>query len=268
MGMLSLTCLIFIVKLFHPLARNAMKVATLSDYSHTAIQHLHRLNSIGTTTIALGNGFVSAAAILSTISLLFSLCLFGDLDLSYLLLIDAFLLVGILTGGTLPFIFSGFLLTGLRKAVLNSITEISRQFKEIPYLYEDKAKPDVIKASDKQACIAMDSLIIPGILMAAVPIIAGYGLGERFLFGIVLGTFLSGFNQGYFWSNLGDSLYQAKHVIEGGYYGGKESLLFSNIETAGNIGAFYKDLLGPSITILIKSVTIISMLVFLLLSLP
>ncbi len=266
LGMLSVTCFILIAKLFSPMAHTVSSIAKLSDSPGASIKNLYQMDKIGMTTIALGNGFASSASVMTTLSLLLSIIFLVKIDISQLLLVDLKLLFGIIIGITLPFVFSGFLLQGLDKCVLAGFREILRQFREIPYLIQNKAKPDMTKASDTLSCVSMDALIIPGIIMGVVPISIGYIIGIKCLFGVALGTFLTGFNQGFFWANLGDALHHAKRYIENGSYGGKESPTYQNILTADNIGSLYKDLLSPSINIVIKAVTIISTLVIVLLS--
>ncbi len=267
MGMLTMTGLILSTNIFDPLAVNAYKIAKLSESSQTTIRNAQKLAQIGNTTAALGNGFASGAAVLSTFSLFFSLLLIAGVDLSYLLLVDILLFVGLIIGLTLPFVFSGFLLNGLKTGILAVITEVSRQFRDIPYLYEGKARPDIIKASDLISIIAMNAMVVPAFLMALAPISIGYIFGVKMLLGVALGTLLTGLTQSFFWGNLGDALHNARTFIEGGHFGGKNSPTFEKIQTADNIGDAFKDLLSPSINILIKCVTIIAIVVILFLNL-
>ena len=221
---------------------------------------------IGNSTAAIGNGFASAVAVISTFCLFFALAIITHLDLSYLLQLDIPLVVGIIIGISLPFVFSGFLLRSLTKMILSVIQEVSRQFREIPFLYEDKGRPDIIKASDYNSCLAMNALIWPGIMMVLTPILLGYFFGIKTLLGFAFGIFLSGFNKGFYWVNVGDVLHNAKHYIASGNYGGRQSPTFQNILMADNVGDAFKDVLGPGINILIKSVAIITILIIMLLS--
>jgi K(+)-stimulated pyrophosphate-energized sodium pump len=219
------------------------------------------MERLGNTTIALGNGFASGAAVLATFSLLVSLVLIAKMNLNFVLNVNKDLLIGVVFGVSMPYIFSGLLLRNLTKMVLDLMQEIMNQFKEVPFLLEDKAKPDIYKAADKNICNCMNALIIPGILMALVPIFIGYILGIKILLGFVLGNFLIGFTQSFSWTNMGDALHNAKYYIANGNFGGKKSPTYENILVADNYGDAFKDLLSPSINILLKSVTIISALI-------
>lgn len=266
LGMLSITSLLLTANIFSPFASNIRKVAQLSGSTETIQKNAVKMDKIGTTTAALGNGFAAGAALLSSFSLLFSLVLVSRLDLSYMLLVDVKLLSGLIIGLALPSVFSGFLLPASIKSALCTVAEVSRQFKEIPYLFENKAKPDIRKAADLNAIIAMNAVVIPGFIMGLTPIASGYIFGSKLLFGLSLGTFLAGMYHCFYWANFGDVLHNVKHYIEGGHYGGKNSPTFYNILIADNVGDGFKDLLSPSINILIKSVVIISILVIWLLS--
>ena len=144
------------------------------------------------------------------------------------------------------------------------MTEVSRQFREIPYLYEDKAKPDIKKAADTLAKHSIDALLIPGILMVVPPIIIGTFFGIKMLVGFVLGTFLTGFNQGFYWANFGDSLSSIKSLIGKGHLGGKESQNYDYITFSENYGNSFKDLLNPGINIFIKAVSLTAILMLLI----
>ncbi|MCP4049291.1 MAG: sodium/proton-translocating pyrophosphatase [bacterium] len=266
MGMLSVTGQILAANIFGQLSADVFKISKLAKSDERIIKNTSKMESIGNTASAIGNGFATGVTVLSTFSLFFSLVIISGQDLSYLLMIDLKLVAGIIIGVSTPFVFSGFLLRGLSKIILTTIHEVGRQFREIPYLYEKKGRPDVIKATDHNSCIAMNVLIIPGIIMVFSPILIGYFFGSKMLLGFAFGAFLAGFNQGFYWSNLGDSLHNAKHYIENGHFGGRDSVTFQHILIADNVGDAYKDLLSPSINILIKSITIISILVILLLN--
>ncbi|MFC1752092.1 sodium/proton-translocating pyrophosphatase [Thermoproteota archaeon] len=266
MGMLSMTSLILVTNILSPMAANTKKLAILTNQSENIMKNAVRMDHLGNSTVSLGNGFASGAAALSTFSLFFSLVLIANIDLQWLLLVDMKLLSGLIIGISIPFVFSGFLLSALIKIILKTVHEVSRQFKEIPFLIENKARPDIIKAADDNVIIAMNALVIPGIIMGFTPIAIGFIFGIKVLIGVVLGTFLSGVNQGFYWANFGDSLNNAKHYIQNGHYGGQKSPTFQNILIADNTGDAFKDLLSPSVNILIKSTTIIAILVIMLLT--
>ncbi len=265
MGMLSVTGLIITLSMFSALASNTLKTTKLCQSSDTTLKNAVKMNSLGHTTAALGNGFAAGASIMSTFSLFFALIVSSKMSLSQAFLVDLDMFIGLLIGISIPYVYAGFLLNGLVLTIRTSLTEVVRQFKDIPYLFENKAKPDMTKASDLLAKHAMDSLIIPGIVMIMTPIIIGYVFGIKMLLGLTLGVILIGFSKGFSWANTGDSLHSARHFIEKGHFGGKDSPTYAHIAIADGVGDAAKDLLGPSLTLFIKAVTIIAILIVLLL---
>jgi K(+)-stimulated pyrophosphate-energized sodium pump len=267
LGMLSVTGAILTITFFSPLAANLLKISKLCNADEQDIKVMSNLDKLGHTTAALGNGFAVGAAVLSTFSLFFCISLVGKMGLSDMFLFDSSLLLGCLLGVSLPVIFSGFLASGLISTVQVSIVEVKRQFAEIPFLKEGKAKPDMHKASDAKSRAAMDALIIPGIIMVFFPIAVGFIGGIKVLAGLALGTMLMGFAQGFCFANGGGILHSAKQYLEKGYYGGKESPNYGYAVVADNIGDAWKDLLSPSMTIFMRCVIIIVVHLILLLSL-
>lgn len=266
MGMVSVTPLIVAANIFQQMASNAYKVVQLTDGHDPIVKNTYKMDQMGHAVAALGNAFAVGVAVLATFSLFFSLVMITEMRWSYLMMVDVRMLIGLVLGISLPYIFSGYLLRGLNQIVQKVMFETRRQFKEIPYLFEGKARPDVNKASDDISIIAMNAMVIPGLLMLLVPIVIAYLFGMKMLLGFAFGTFLSGFNQGYYWGNFGDALHNAKHYIFSGFFGGKESPTYQHIKIADNVGDGFKDVLSPSMNILIKSVTIISILLILMLT--
>jgi len=266
LGMLSMTATILTCNVFTPLAANSYKICQLCDHTEAQVKNTKKMDQVGHTTAALGNGFSAGAAALATASLFFSLILLTKLNLSLADLMDLSFFSGLIIGIGLPMVFSGFLLSGLSRTVTQTILEVGRQFKQIPYLLEDKAKPDMILAANHVSGYAMGALTIPGLIMGLFPIALGYIFGIKVVLGIVLGTFLTGLNQGYYWANVGDALNGAKRYLESGHYGGKTSVNYDHIGVADNIGDAFKDLLGPSTNILIKCLCMIALLLMVFLT--
>ncbi len=257
LGMLSSTSIIISINMFAPLASNIQKIHSMV-YSHsTTKSNLRKIQLIGETTSAVGGGFATGASILASICLLLSLYnLLGQSVFS-----TPILIVGLIIGLILPYTISGILLSDLIKSVINSIAETRRQFKDIPYLTENKARPDVIKAADEQARVSMDSLFIPGLLMIGCPIMLGYTFGISMITGIAIGTFATCASQSFILVNTGESLHNAKYYIKNGRYGGKQGESYTHISIADNIGDSQKDLLNPMMNITMKSVMIVIILV-------
>jgi K(+)-stimulated pyrophosphate-energized sodium pump len=266
MGMLSVSPLILSITIFTPLATHAKKMQLLTSTHHITGNNTNKIDALGQTTSAVGNGFATGAALLSASGLLFLLP-FVNVNISAPMTLDLVFLAGILVGIVLPFVFSGYLLRGLSRGILGLIREVMRQFREISYLYEHKGRPDIAKASDEQARLAMDSLVIPGILMVIPPIVLGYVMDYHILVGMGLGAFLAVFSQSFFWTHTGDALHNAKHYISGGRFGGKTSPTYAHVALAENVGDGFKDLLGPALNIWLKSVAMIIVLLVSILAL-
>jgi K(+)-stimulated pyrophosphate-energized sodium pump len=262
-GFVCVTHTILQTKIFSHFSVITAKLSTLSSAKQISVQHLKKTESIGATTVAVGNGYATAAAILATFSILFSFIYIQHYDFKSLLVVDFRLLIGILIGLTLPFTVVSYLLKALSSQTIALLKEISRQYKEIPYLMENKSHPDIIKLSDHTTYMSMNAMIVPGILIGLVPIALGFVFGIKLSIGLIIGCFFTGFNQGLFWAVTGDSLHFAKRHIEDGHFGGKDSSTFYNIRSVDHIGKAYRDLLNPTLNILIKAVTIISIFVIL-----
>jgi len=265
-GMLSVTSTMMMVTIFAPLAASTYKINALDEKKETAYRNIRRMDKIGQTTIALGKGFAAAAATLSTISLFLALLFLINPSFQALFVFHLQDMTGLLIGTMLPLIFCGLLLKSLKKLILNTQKEVLRQFNEIPYLLENKAKPDITKLAQENARASNDALIIPGILMALTPILIAFKFGIPTLLGFTLGTFLSSTTLNFFFATLGDTASNAKNYIQNGHYGGTTSPTYAHIQVTDSIGDAFKDLLGPGINVFMKSVAILAGLLLLILN--
>ncbi len=266
LGMLSMTSTILVVKFFSPLATNVLNLSMFyEEDSHPVVtQNARQMDTIGHTTVALGNGFSSGAAVVASFALFVSFVLLSGVRMASISLIDVPFLIGVLMGAGFPFVFWGFLLRGMTQTIFAVLSEVHRQFQDIPYLFEDKARPDIIKASDDQAIYVLKWLTAPGLLLVVAPLALGYLLTAKILLGFVLGVFICAVFQGHYWSNLGDTLSNSRRYIEADHFGGKDSPTYRHAVFADHYGDAFKDLLGPSSTILIKAICIVAMLVIFL----
>ena len=253
------------VRFFSAIASNAVKIHKLSNQHEAIIKNTEAINVIGHSTIALGNG-LAGNAILGAFSMFIAFVLISSSSVKALMNIDIFMLTGLVIGVVIPFIFLGSIVIGLKKTVLYSIKEMTRQIKDIPFLLENKARPDIIHASDLSTCIAMNALILPGVIMLLIPITLSAFFGLKMLLGLGLGVLLGSLGHGFQMCNMGDVLHHSKYYIRQGYCGGLQSKGYQNISIADSFGDTQKDLLGPSLNILIKSVTIVSLLLLLFLN--
>ena len=265
LGILSVTPTIIIISAFGPLASSTYKVATLSTSSKTVLDHNKHMQSLGHSTIAIGNGFSSGTTVLATLSLFLSAIYLSNSSLSELFTINIYWLIALVTGVLLPFIISGFLLSQLSSISIFILSEIKRQFSEIPYLLQGKATPDVIKASDVTARRSMDALIIPGLLIALIPIVLAYLFNIEALVALSLGILISGMALNFYWSITGDIVHNASHYVQSGHCGGPNSENDKAMRHCDNSTNAYRALLSPSVNILIKSTMILTMVIILFL---
>lgn len=266
LGILSVTPIIISINSFSPLSSSVYNIARLSTSSKTIVDHTKKMNIIGQSTIALGNGFSILTSILASFSLFFGFVCFTETSFQTLFSLNMLWLVGLISGLTLPLFAAGYLLSSVISIAKYIIKEVKRQFDQIPYLKEGKAKPDITKAADKTARISMDGLIYPGIIIALIPIILGYVLNVSMLIGLALGTLLTGITLLFYWSVSGDLPHNAKHYIEDGHCGGSQSLPHLAIKQADLVGDIYKDVLSPCLTIFIKSVMILAVIILLIIA--
>jgi len=254
MGMLSASSTIIGITIFPALSQFNTSILTLSKEQDLSIpmQHNHKIGQIGHTTIAIGNGFASGAAVMVTLGIFFSFM--THFQLSSLFLLDIYWFIGMLIGMMLPFVCSGFLIHHLIKLIHQCLYETQRQLKEIPFLKDNKAKPDIRKSGDAHSRTSMDALIIPGIMMGLTPILIGFVFGNKMLLGVVLGAFLVSVAQMFYWANFGDSAHQARRYIQGGHAGGEGAYSEQQWMTVDNIGSAYTDVLNPSLNIFIKAI--------------
>jgi len=266
LGMVSVMGPIMAVTAVSPIAESAHKLAVLGESHHNVIQNLKRAAQLGTTTVALQSGYMSATSTLASASMIATLMTLPAFSTQASQWLEVAPMAGFIIGLSIPYIVSGLILKRDQYATATVIDEINRQFDEIPFLIDKKAKPDVVKAADKLARISNDSLIVPIIVMALVPIAVAFWFGSSTLLAVAIGVFLSATLSGYHWSITGDSLLQAKGYIESGHLGGHGTNRHQEITTAGLIGTAFGEVLSPSSAVLMKAVTIITVLLMLFLS--
>ena len=260
LGMLSVTSTILIINTFSPLSSVTSKIALLAESKGQSISNCKRMDQIGETSIALGSGYASGATIMSSLSLILVIITLSNLmnkNNFYFTIEGLLLLIG---GLLIPFIANGFIIRNLSLLIIQTIEEVTRQIREIPYLFENKAKPDLIKASDDISRCCNDALIIPGLLIVLSPFIIAFFLDVQYLIFYTIGLFLHTISQSFFQANMGEATNSAKQYIQGGHFGGKESPTFKNVLIADTIGDAFKDVLTPSTHIYLKTTVIIAAL--------